>query len=316
MTPDDGKTEAKTPRPKNRRWRWNLYWLGGVAVALVVLAVGGWQAWLDIQRSARAAAYEPLGAMLHEFERRLASIEQRLETVANEEQEVVTVASNELWWINESERYLVEAAARLDSGAGVRRALAALRSASRTLESVELDAAKEARKMVEVEIRMLSEYKNIDAEQAVMIIDAALGEFARYDGEWVGPTGSNAAPAADDDRGNRRDGFRARLGDGLLNRLKRLVAVERKGNEEARRVARGVAMRSLMLARTAVLGGDDLSYRYAVANAMQAVEQSGVPDEALHDKLRFLYALDVAGKPPRIGTALGKVRTLARELTP
>ncbi len=326
MTSDNGKTDTRASSRSNDQAservdtesgakpsaRKRLYRLGGGAVVLIVLVVVARQAWLILQPPPQAAGQESVAVAMDELQHRFALLERRLETVADEKPKVVPVASNELWWIAESERYLTEAVERLDSGADVKPALSALRAARQTLAGVELAAAKTVRQALEAEIRALNEYHNADAEQAVTVIDEMLERLERGAAP-AGPTDSEPASAA---AAPGRDGLWAGFSDGLSRRFKRLVVVGRKGGDEARQVTRGVAMRSLLLARTAVLGGDDVAYRYAVANAMRAFEQTVETDAVLYGKLQILYALDVAGAPPRIGTALAEIRALARRMTP
>ncbi len=313
----DGRLGGKQPRGK--KW----YWLAGGVAAIMLLAAGAWQAWSLLRPPAQAAGEVSSIAAVHELERRLAALERRLETVSAEKRAVVPVASNEWWWIAETERYLVEAGERLKSGADAGSILSALKSARRTIG--DLAAADAVREALDREIQLIGGYRNDEAVQALSVIDRLLAQLQREKALDQGAAGkmgaepqkdvvvSGAQPsigAAQD------DSLWGRLSDGLAERFRHLVVVQRKDGAGMRRAMRGVVVHSLVLARTAVLGGDNLTYRYALTNAMQAVEQSGEIDTPLHGQLRALHALDIAGTPPRIGEALDQIRALAAEMTP
>lgn len=313
-------TSDSSSKPRRRR---RLY--VAAALSVMVLAVTGvaLQAWLDWSgfvppRDAQATAEASRAAEIRELDRRLAALERRLSAVAENKPEVVPVESYKLWWIAETERYLVEAVERLETGSGIQSALSALNSASRTMEATNLAGVEKVKKALDAEILSLTEYRNEDAEQALAIIDELLVQINGGDGlESNGGEGNGGAVADESVRPAdlpATPGAWDRLTGALIGRLKHLVVVEKKGGVEKRRVMQGVIARSLILARTAVLGDDDVSYRHAIANAMQTMEHNNETGEPAYAKLQALYALDVAGTPPRIGLALDEIRALAAEM--
>ena len=309
MASDSEKTETEAPGSGDKRKRRKWYLVAGVVVVLVVLAAA-WRASLIFQLPA-PVVHEPPVEALDEIKRRLEAVEHRLEVVASEKPAVMPIASSELWWIAESERYLVEAVERLNSGTGVKPALSALESAHQTLKGVALAEAEPVKRAVETEIQLLRQYRNRDAKQALETIDAILDQLRQ-------PSEGDAreTPPVATVGGGEPDGLWARFKDGLTGRFKRLLVIEKKGGGEDRQVTLSVVMRSLMLARIAVIGRDEISYLYAVASAMQAFEQGRETDRELYGRLQSLHALKVSGRPPRIGTALDEIRALSLEVAP
>ncbi len=306
--PSAGKPPADRGRRKKRRKL--VFAAAGFVVVLAI--VGAWQAWLIfkpmMQQAAQTSGQASAAVSLRNVESRLNTVERRLEEVAAERAVVTFIESHELWWLGETERYLVEAGERLQTGADVKLALSALKAARRTLKGVKMAGADAAGRALDVEIRLLDGYRNEEAEQAIGTIDEML---RRLDAPpEVKPQAAAQVAASGEERG-----WWSRLTGAVGDRFEQLVVVEENAGA-ARRFNRGLAAHSLALARTAALAGDAVSYRHAVANAMELFEQESEQGAPMVAELQVLYALDVAGAPPRIGAALDKVRALAAELAP
>ena len=321
MTSPDDKPSADKPstdKPQRKKRRRLVFAVVGVAAVLAI--AGAWQAWLSFKpmmqqamqpsgkapekEAEKAAGQVRVMAGLRNVESRLDAIERRVEEIAAERAGVTFIESHELWWIAEAERYLVEAGTRLQTGADVKSALPALKAAKRILKGAEIAGAEAAARALDVEIELLDGYRNRETEQAVATLDELLRRFDEP---------PEAKPRAAPPGAER--GLWSRFTGALSDRLDRLVVVEENAGA-GRRFNRTLAVHSLALARTAALAGDATSYRRAVANAMQLFEQEGEQSVPMVAELRVLYALDVAGRPPRIGVALDKVRSLAAEMTP
>ena len=312
MTPatentDDLKSNSPD-RPRSRRQR---YWLVAVAVVLALLAAISAQMWMALNMNLPQASGQSLAETTRDLERRIGDLERRIDALAEREPAVVPVASNELWWLDEAHRYLAEAAQRLEHGDDIGAALPALRSARRTLAGVDLPAAVAVKQILDKEIRLLDEYKNEDAAQAMTGIDRLLAQL--YPDEATplrGKTDQERTSAA----AAESKGVWTRLGQAALEQIKQAVVIETKDRADRLSVTHGVVMRSLVVARGAVLDGDNMSYRHALANAMHVLEQSRHTDAPLYTELQALYALDIAGMPPRIGKALDQIRSLSGEM--
>ena len=299
-----------TPAKKQPR-RKKMYPALTVIVAVSLLSVGLW--WVVQKRFEPVATEDPLAGRMLTLERRMTSLEQRVEELAEAgNDKVKLVASNETWWLAEVERYLTEAGERVRNGADVRSALAALKSARSTLEGVALQDADPAamdniKAVLDTEIRLLEEYENPAAKRAMTLIDNTIRQLEQSAAPNKHPVAANEqAPAMPD------DGLLANL----AARFRRMVVVETQTVDKLQRLNRGLVIHSLVLAKTAILGGDVRSYRYAVANATRLLEQSDAFDRKAYNDLQVLQSIDITPSPPAGGETLREVRLLAAEILP
>ena len=307
MTSNDSPTTPPKPR------HWKRYLIVGISFVFSLLLGSVLLALLIPQLLPPQQKVAEESPAIRTLDHRLTAIERRLETLADDVAKrptVVPVASSKLWWIAETERYLVEAGERLENGSAVTAALPALKSAKQTLADVDLAAADAVKKALDKEIQLLSEYRNESVAQALTAIDELLEQFENNAATGPGNGGSDTAakPASDTN-------LWTQLTDAVTDRFQHLVTTTNKSDTESARMIQGLVMRSLLLARTAVISNDGVSYRYAIANAIQAFEQRNEIDGVVYDELQTLHALDIVDAPPRIGKALSEIRALASEMT-
>lgn len=297
--------EKKQPRHKKR------YLVAVLIVAVSLASIGLW--WVAQKQPEPVATENPLANRMLAIEQRMTSLKQQIKDLAETSNDKVKlVESNQAWWLVEVERYLVEAGERVKNGASARSALAALKSARSTLEGIDLQdidatAIGRIKGILDQEILSLEKYENPAAKRAVELIDNTIRHLERSAMPDKHTTVADAPIAA------------ASNGDGwsnLTERLKRMVVVETQSGDELQRLNRGLVVHSLMLAKTAIAGSDARSYHYAVANALQMLEQSDAFSREVYGALQTLQSIDITPSPPYAGKALREVRLLATEILP
>ena len=295
---------------KNKKRHLLLYGSGAFLLLVVLVAVFAWQVigpnFSPPPRNV-VVVEDPSAIAIRELDQRLTTLEQDFNSPTDAKNTWLPIQSSERWWVVDAERYLAEANERLTGSTDVKSALAALKSAQYTLNSVDIVAIEATKKALDREIQLLSEYENDNAMKAIRKIDYVLNALKHQNlsddklAEVVGDTESTTqeSPPAS---------LWGQLTEALVHRFKRLIVVEKKSDNDMQGFGQTIVTHSLMLARTAVLGGDAVSYRYAIANAMQALEQSHPMDYAIQRQLQSLSVLDIVSAPPPIGGALNQIR--------
>ena len=160
---------------KNKKRHLLLYGSGAFLLLVVLVAVFAWQViGPNFSPPPRKLVEDSSAIAIRELDQRLTTLEQDFNSDTDAKNTWLPIQSSERWWVVDAERYLAEANERLTGSTDVKSALAALKSAQYTLNSVDIVAIEATKKALDREIQLLSEYENDNAMKAIRKIDYVL----------------------------------------------------------------------------------------------------------------------------------------------